>query len=189
MKDLNLLVPVFFFLNSCTSSVILTTESTNEPIIGTKNIYTQINLHPDSRQKLLYNVNYQQSGLIPVCTQVEVLSFSEKKSTFKVNESGEIFTYQYHQAAGETLEKHLKKVFDVNCPQKLLDKLSKFDKEGIAAGKPKKGMSKQALIFAMGYPTKSATPSTDSDKWKYWLNRFDTVELEFKDNHLVLIQD
>jgi len=57
--------------------------------------------------------------------------------------------------------------------------LSKTDQEGIKRGKAKKGMSKDGVRMALGYPATHRTPSLKSNTWTYWTNRHKTIAVEF----------
>jgi hypothetical protein len=60
-----------------------------------------------------------------------------------------------------------------------IKKLSKLDRKGISEGKAFKGMTKDGVRIALGYPALHRTPSLDESEWVYWKNRFDTKVIEF----------
>ena len=57
--------------------------------------------------------------------------------------------------------------------------LSEVDKKGISLGQPIKGMSKQGVMVALGYPFPSRTASESENVWYYWKNRFDYYPVHF----------
>jgi len=63
-----------------------------------------------------------------------------------------------------------------------LSGFSKADQEGVKKGKAKKGMSKDGVRMALGYPAAHRTPSLKSKTWIYWTNRYKTVAIEFDEN-------
>lgn len=74
--------------------------------------------------------------------------------------------------------------------------LSKFtpqEQKAIKAGKAEVGMSKEAVLLALGYPPAHATPSLQQDEWKYWKFQHgyaqDTIIYHFKDNKVSSIED
>ena len=68
----------------------------------------------------------------------------------------------------------------ITAPNKLsLGRLSPIDKKGIADGRAYKGMSKEGVRIALGYPALHETPSLQDDVWTYWRNRFATTAVEF----------
>ena len=64
--------------------------------------------------------------------------------------------------------------------------LNAQDEKGIKAGKAIKGMTKQGVMIALGYPAMHRTPSTDSNSWIYWRNRFMTRVVEFDESGKVV---
>lgn len=58
--------------------------------------------------------------------------------------------------------------------------VSEIDKNGISSGEARKGMSKKAIMIALGYPAPSFTPNLDADVWHYWNNRFVKCNVHFK---------
>ena len=141
--------------------------------------YTLVNLHPDEGRSRLYAVNYQQAGLIPVCTQVQYVSLDRKKFVFRVAGSGREYTYINHKAAGEPFENHLGRFFGPNCPKSEVDALKGVDMEGVRMGRPLVGMSRRAVVLALGWPPRHVNPMYESPTWKYWRSRFDTFNVLF----------
>jgi hypothetical protein len=42
-------------------------------------------------------------------------------------------------------------------------------------------MTRQGVIFAMGYPPKIRTPDLNAKEWTFWKSRFDTFQVTFDD--------
>ncbi len=63
--------------------------------------------------------------------------------------------------------------------------LSSVDQKGIKNGEVYRGMSKEGVMAALGYPAAHRTPSPDSDTWTYWTNRFNTIAVHFTDSGTV----
>ncbi|MFW6085832.1 MAG: hypothetical protein ACODAG_01395 [Myxococcota bacterium] len=154
---------------------------------GQEGVYTLTNLHPDEVRARLYSVNYQQRGLIPVCTPVRIEKVSNQEMRFTRLDTGQPYQYVFHNAVREPIPVHLDKYFGTECPD--LEAMSGVDAEGIEQARVMEGMSKQAVILAIGYPPSHETPSLDHDVWKYWKNKFDTFLVHFQDGRVVRIQD
>ncbi|MCG6971397.1 MAG: outer membrane protein assembly factor BamE, partial [Gammaproteobacteria bacterium] len=122
---------------------------------------------------------FQQPGLIPLCTEVEITKAGSRKVMFKIKDSGMEYKYLNHKTAGEDLKTNALRYFGKECVKDKVAKLSAKDQEGISQGKALVGMSKQGVIYAIGYPPLGATPSTDATTWKYWFNRFNTFTVTF----------
>lgn len=169
-----------FVLASCGTNPIL--DKSGKDMINSSGVYTLVNLHPDMKRSTLYAVNYQLPGLIPLCTKVTLLKASNKTLRFKVNKTGKEFSYKYHRAAVEPLASHLNHFFGRKCNTSKVNKMSAVDKKGIKKGVPLKGMSRDAVVLAMGIPPRHKTPKLSAKKWKYWKNRFDTMDVVFGSN-------
>ena len=63
---------------------------------------------------------------------------------------------------------------------------SATDQKGIKAGKPYKGMTKDGIRVALGYPAVHRTPSLEENTWVYWQNRYNTLEIVFDDSGKVI---
>lgn len=71
-------------------------------------------------------------------------------------------------------------------PKKVsLAHFSTVDKKGIENGSVIKGMTKEGIKTALGYPAAHKTPSLDDNEWMYWTNRFGTFAVLFDQNGIV----
>jgi hypothetical protein len=156
------------------------------PLVGAEGVYTLVNLHPDEVRARLYAANYQQDGLIPLCSPVRLDTLTSKRLTFTVLKTGKTYTYDYHKAAVEPFPAHLSRYFGTVCNTAAVERLSPVDRKGIQMGKALEGMTRQGVIYAMGYPPPHRTPSLDGDRWIYWRNRFDTFAVVFDQNGRVM---
>ena len=86
------------------------------------------------------------------------------------------------------LDWHLDRYFGKKCEPKL-ESLSEVDRKGVQAGSVLPGMTKRAVILAIGYPPEHATPSLDSDVWTFWKNRFGKMQVHFTGNKVTEIKD
>jgi hypothetical protein len=155
-------------------------------LVGRSGVVTLTNLHPDEPRSRLFAVNYQQAGLIPVCSPVMLIERNEKRLVFRNETNGKTYEYYHHEAIREPFGDHLARYFGLACPKQALDALPEIDRRGITHGKAFIGMSKQGVTFAMGYPPPHVTPSLDADRWVYWTNRFNKVAVLFDENGRVI---
>lgn len=151
-------------------------------------VVTLTDLHPDEISRRLYAVNYQQMGLIPVCSPVTLLELSPERLLFRVEATGETYEYRDHDAATESFRDHLARYFGETCPAALRS-LDEIDQRGVRLGKPLEGMSKQGVLLAMGYPPPHVNPSLSSNRWIYWTARFTKLAVVFDDAGHVLAVD
>lgn len=156
-----------------------------DTLIRKPGVYTLTNLHPDENRSKLYATNYQQHGLIPLCTEVELLERGRKRLVFRIKSSGREYYYDNHRNAREDFRINLAKYFGTDCKKNQIAKLGKTDQSGIKQGRALVGMTKQGVIYAIGYPPLSHTPTLEATTWKYWTNRFNTIDVVFSSDGVV----
>lgn len=155
-----------------------TASANSEGLAGASRVYTLTNLHPDDERSKLTAVNYQQAGLIPVCTEVEVVAVKRKVMVFRIVESGREYEYFDHKASAEPFQDHLARFFGRKCPK--TSHLGKADQEGIRSGRVSVGMTREGVRIAMGHPPRHVNPDPDgSAQWMYWLSRFNRRAVNF----------
>jgi hypothetical protein len=137
-------------------------------------VQTIANLHPDMQRRVLFTLNYQQDGLIPICSDVTVIKSGKKKLTFEYQ--GQEFEIAYEgftEKAGVPFQKAVQTLYlDKSCDKAKLQSLSKIDKEGVRTGQPKVGMTRDGVLLAMGRPPIHANPDLGLSSWHYWRNRY-----------------
>lgn len=69
-----------------------------------------------------------------------------------------------------------------------LSEFTIFERNQIDNGNIAKGMSKAAVIAAIGYPPHIRTPSIEDDKWTYWTSRRRNMYIYFKNGKVERIQ-
>ncbi len=161
----------------------------DSPLLGAPEVYTLVNLHPDEPRHRLYSVNYQQSGLIPLCSKVKIASIDKRKMTFRLLGADREYEYIFHNSLREPIAKHLDKVFGRTCDAARVQSMSAVDRKGIRAGTVLPGMTKRGVTLAIGYPPEHATPTLDADIWTYWKNRFGKMRVHFSDGKVAEIQE
>jgi hypothetical protein len=144
-------------------------------------LQTIANLHPDMQRHVLYTLNYQLPGLIPVCSEVTVVKVGKKAATFEYN--GQEFELAYDgftKGAGVSFRQAVESLyFGKACDKARMQKLGKIDQDGIKSGQPKVGMTRDGVLFAMGRPPFHANPDLASNSWRYWRNRFSQMVVNF----------
>ena len=141
-------------------------------LAGAAKVVTLTNLHPDEERVTLYSGNFQQAGLLPICSEVTLTWADPSYLSFTVNKTGTEYYYYEHPLAAEPLLQNASRYFGRACPQAAIDALTPVEKEGLRLGIAKKGMRKEAVILACGYPPLRDTPDLDSPTWRYWASRW-----------------
>jgi len=144
-------------------------------------VQTIANLHPDMQRHVLFTLNYQQDGLIPVCSEVTIIKSGKKKLTFEyMGQEFEIGYEGYTEKAGVPFQKAVETLyFGKTCDKTRLKSLSRIDQEGIRMGQPKVGMSRDGVLIAMGRPPIHANPDLELSSWHYWRNRYGKQVVNF----------
>ena len=155
-------------------------------LIGKPGIVTLVNLHPDEERAVLYAANFQRSGLISMCTPVELVDLDSERLVFRNLKTEKTYEYVDHDAAAEPFQAHLARYFGTDCERDSVAQMSEIDRKGIRQGKALEGMTKHGVVLAMGYPPLHVNPTLESDRWIYWMNRFNRVAILFDEAGLVL---
>jgi hypothetical protein len=147
--------------------------------------YTLVNLHPDNERSRLYAVNFQQAGLIPVCSEVKYVDLGRKVLRFEVVSTKRVYEYLNHKAAAEPFPDHLRRFFGPECPSAEIETLSKVDRQGIREGRALVGMSRRGIVIALGHPPRHVNPDPNTASYIYWKNRFNRIQIQFDGDGLV----
>ena len=145
--------------------------------------------YPGSGQRLLYTANYQSGGLIVRCSEIAMGQRSSKELAFTDVPTGVHYLYRFSpKQTPEGLDANIAKYFGPICDPTAVKSMSAADQQGMIAGKAMVGMTKQAVIYAIGYPPQSDTPSTTSDRWLYWHSKSTTFIVLFTNGVVSSVQ-
>ncbi len=148
--------------------------------------YTQLNMWTYKDQHR--TVNYGVDRLIPVNTAVKIRDIGGEDVEFSLLENGrELTLVNIEKYSREEMGEIFKRYFGRDTVS--LDSFTAAEREAIAEGKVEKGMSKQAVLMARGYPPAHETPSIEDDQWKYWTSRFNTKIVYFENGKVSRIKD
>ncbi len=139
--------------------------------------YTQFSLFQENN--VYRTTNYRRGLLIPINTSVTLVSIGDKDIELRLNDSGQkLIIENVAKHTNEDSQQAFRKILG----KKKVD-LSAFtgmERENILIGQVKKGMSKKAVLAALGYPPAIQTPSLEGDDWTYWSSRFDRFIVRFQ---------
>jgi len=142
--------------------------------------YTQFSLFHEKRAWPI--TNYRKGLLVSVNTQVTFLKASSKEIVVKLPDGGTLKIVNIERYSGENIEGVFNCIFGKEKVD--LAKFSIAEKENIMAGTVDVGMSKDAVVKALGYPPKhNWTPNLEGEgnEWRYWKNRYGTMLVSFTD--------
>lgn len=152
--------------------------------------YTKYTLSHEKGHYL--STNYHKGVLLPVNSKVMIKKINKEVIQTEIIASGESLTIingrkQSRKYTKERTGDIFAKTFSKTPVD--LSRFTDFEKRNIAAGKVEKGMSKEAVIVAYGYPPKVETPSLDSNEWLYWISKFDRLRITFENNKVSSIKN
>ena len=152
-----------------------------EQIVPGKDYFTRFSFHEEGGKYL--TTNYERGTLVSINTPVHVIAISHRKIALKRLDTGENLTV-------ENVEKYSHKTMEefatllLSSVKTPVERLAPPLAAAIEAGQMRKGMTKEQVLLARGYPPAHETPSTDSDRWKYWSSRFVTQTISFTNGRL-----
>lgn len=150
----------------------------------TPRVYTLTNLH--AQEEKVSAANFQYPSVIPVCSEVTLLTANDSYLQFRVDATGQEYWYQYHEAAGEPFADHLAHYFGRACPEAELAALTPEERDAVRRGVVQKGMRKQAVLLAIGYPPHRDTRTIELPRWRYWIGSRADFIVTFDDAGVVV---
>lgn len=111
---------------------------------------------------------------IPLGTQLLVREIDGTRANVEAGDKLYRFGHDYGRAQEKTSE-WIDKLVVLDDPASKLAKYPATIRAAIEAGKILKGMTKEQLIMAIGYPATSDTPKLDVATWKYYWSRYPIV--------------
>ncbi|WP_294960488.1 hypothetical protein [Sulfurimonas sp.] len=143
-------------------------------------MYTKVSMWTEKNR--VYGTNYSRGLHIPINTEVKILAVSSKVITFEYMGS-KINYYVYTKYTKVDAAGTLDRLFSKTKVD--LSMYSEDTLQNILDGKIVVGMTKEEVVLSRGYPPFHATISLKADVWKYWNNRFQTIEVRFEDNKVI----
>lgn len=150
-------------------------------------LFTQFSLFYEKDRHL--TTNYRRGILVPINTEVEIVRIGSSSIKIKMPayKNAEIEIENVEKYSGEKIEG----IFNRTLGKSPVDLASFTESEqsSIKRGEVKPGMSKAAVLRAMGYPPAHKTPSLELDQWRYWTHRVNTILVMFEDGKVAGIKD
>lgn len=133
----------------------------------------------------IYDINYEGDGaeIVPFGTPVTVTGRDRRKLRFVAN--GQRYVLENHYSrdlseaafAGRYVVAEDPRVATAVLPEKI--------REAIADSRVTRGMTREQVRMALGWPVSSENPDPEAPVLRYWLSSFDEVQVEFNDDGLV----
>ena len=150
--------------------------------------YSKYNIHTQTKDGRLLKASYANytdpgSGhvIIPAGSKIFITDIGRKSFEFTFGDRSKKIVFEFHsKRMGMDTQAYIDLITSPDPVS--FEQLSELDKKGMAEGKVYKGMSKDGVLAAFGYPAAHRTASLDAPSWTYWTNRFGTVVVEFDDH-------
>jgi hypothetical protein len=179
-----LLLLVMLSLVSCNKALKPEELPTNITVGAT--YYTQFVIRYEKGTHL--TTNFRRGASIPVNTPVKLLNITSKTIEVEVdNSSQKLLVKNVEKHTGDDVYRAFDKLF---AKKKVnLSKFTALERTQIDGGTVANGMSKDAVIVAIGYPPITETMNLDSNLWVYWSGRFNKFNVHFKNGKVSKVED
>jgi len=148
--------------------------------------YTQFSLFEEKDN--FRTTNYRKGTLIPINTRVSLVSINSGVAELRLVDTGQKLTIEnVPKITKDDIQTAFKKI--AGPTEVDLKQFSQEERANILTGTSQKGMSKKAVLAAMGYPPLHETPSLESDVWTYWSNRYNRFVVNFKNGKVDSVVD
>lgn len=115
--------------------------------------------------------NYARGVLVPINTAVRVRAIKKKKLLIEVVADGrKLEIKNVSDYTMKTMPKLVRLLLSKEPTP--LDRLPVELAQAIREGVMRKGMTKEQVLMARGYPPAHRTPSINEQRWTYWTSRF-----------------
>jgi len=129
--------------------------------------------------------NYRKGILFPVNTEVAFVKATKKDVYLSLPDGTKLKLANVQDFSGEPVTGIFKRTLATTRVD--LEQFTEAERKAIRAGVVEVGMTKAAVLVAIGYPPKHKTPSLEGDSWRYWQNRINTFLVKFREDKVVAI--
>ena len=148
--------------------------------------YTQFALQ---FEKNIYSTaNYRVGVMLPINSKVQLLEINKKIIRVNVEKFGhELLIKNGAKYTGGDSIVAFNQIFATK--KVALTQFTKAERLQIEKGTVNKGMRRKAVLAAIGFPPKHATPSLEYDDWMYWQSKWNKFMVRFKNDRVVEVKD
>ena len=149
------------------------------PVVG-QQYYTRYSF---VYEKGLYETtNYSRGELVPINTQVTVLSLGGETMVLQLATGGTVKVQNREKVSQRDMAQIAHAMLSPHPVP--IEKFDEATANSIKSGILKLGMTKEQVVMTRGYPPGHKTPSLDGDVWTYWSSRFVVDTLVFSNGVL-----
>jgi hypothetical protein len=131
------------------------------------------------------DINYAENGktVIPAGTPVNVVGYGRQRVHIEIGGKKQAIGNDYSRDLA--LDVFAKRYVVSENPSDKLAQYPKPIRDAITSMRLIKGMSREQVLMAVGYPVSSENPNLDAKVWHYWLSSFAEFRVTFDDRGLV----
>ena len=131
------------------------------------------------------DINYAENGktVIPAGTPVNVVGYGRQRVHIEVGGKKQAIGNDYSRDLA--LDVFAKRYVVSENPSDKSAQYPKPIRDAITSMRLTKGMSREQVLMAVGYPVSSENPNLDAKVWHYWLSSFAEFRVTFDDHGLV----
>lgn len=154
---------------------ILPAEAVNQPV------YTKVGMRFDTKRGryLMYSTNYlSMPTFVPMGTQLTLEGMTGRSITLRDGDGNQYYIDYVAKHSQMPITEWKERHFS-DTPVAMPEGLSEVDRAGIESGEIRRGMSRDAVFLAVGYPPKSTNPSETANTLTYEWRRFVSRSVRF----------
>jgi hypothetical protein len=132
------------------------------------------------------DINYAESGkfIVPAGTPVKVLGYGRYRVDVALPSGKQTLGNDYSRDLA--METFARRYVVPESPNARLSSWPKKIQDAVTSARITKGMTREQVLMAVGYPISSETPHLDAKVWRYWLWTFSEFKVQFGDDGTVL---
>jgi hypothetical protein len=128
--------------------------------------------------------NYARGVAVPINTPVKIdLIKGNSIKLHRIDTGDKLEIKNVEKYSQKSVTELASLIFSAEQTQ--LERLPEELATAIRSGTMRKGMTKEQVLMARGYPPVHETPSIDSDRWVYWSSRFVKLTIVFNKDRLI----
>jgi hypothetical protein len=127
------------------------------------------------------DINYHAGKqIVPAGTQIKITGYGRQRVLIEFDGKKQALGNDYSRTL--TLEDFAQRYIVATDPGAKLDKYPPRIREAIKAARVTRGMTREQVLMAVGYPITSYTPELDAPLWRYWTSRSGEYQVFWTDD-------
>lgn len=131
------------------------------------------------------DINYTGNGkaVVPAGTPLTLVGFGRQRVNVLIDGKRQSIGNDYSRDL--TLEAFARRYLVTEDPRPKIAAAPAKIRQAIESARVTKGMTREQVLMAIGYPVTSENPHFDAKVWRYWIGSWSPYEVHFDDRGLV----